>query len=146
MKLLPDINVWLALSFSGHPHHQTALRWFDKVPSEAAAFCRMTQQGYLRLASNPKVFGSDAMTLSKAWNAFDLLMSDERVCFSDEVAGIESEWRRHTGKAGFSTKIWNDAYLAAFATMARAQLVTFDRGFESYSGVDVRILRSVDVG
>jgi predicted nucleic acid-binding protein len=62
------------------------------------------------------------------------------------VAGIESEWRRHTGKAGFSPKIWNDAYLVAFAAKAGIQLVTFDRGFESYSGVDVRILRSVELG
>ncbi|MBT5707587.1 MAG: PIN domain-containing protein [Verrucomicrobia bacterium] len=143
---MPDINVWLALSFSGHPHHQAALHWFDKVPEEAAAFCRMTQHGFLRLASNPKVFRSDALPLPKAWKAFDLLISDERVCFCDEVADIESEWRRHTRKAGFSPKIWNDAYLVAFAAKAGIQLVTFDRGFESYSGVDVKILRSVELG
>lgn len=102
----------------------------------------MTQQGYLRLASNPQVFRSDALTLAKAWRAYDGLLSDERVCFHDEVAGIEEEWRRHTGKERFSTKIWNDAYLAAFAKKAGVQLVTFDRGFERYSGLRVSILHS----
>ena len=140
MKFLPDINVWLALTFSGHPHHASALAWFDSAPPESCAFCRMTQQGFLRLASNPKVFLSDALTLPRAWKAYDALLGDERICFCEEPPGIEIEWRSLTGKSAFSTKIWNDAFLAAFAISSTLKLVTFDHGFRLYPALTLQTL------
>jgi hypothetical protein len=32
---LPDINVWLALTFDSHVHHLSAKTWFDGLPSGA---------------------------------------------------------------------------------------------------------------
>ena len=141
MKHLPDINVWLALTFSGHPHHEAALKWFNTTNSNSSAFCRMTQQGYLRLSTNPKAFLSDALTLPKAWKAFDLLLSDSRTFYCDEPRGVEDEWRKFTNKAAFSVKIWNDAFLAALAKMAGLQLVTFDKGFKRYAGLKMHLLK-----
>jgi predicted nucleic acid-binding protein len=60
--LLPDVNVWVALTFDSHPHHPSAKTWFDGLTDEPLFFCRMTQQGFLRLASNPKVAGTHALT------------------------------------------------------------------------------------
>ena len=58
---LPDINVWLALAFDSHIHHPDAKKWFDGLADDAICyFCRLTQLGFLRLATNPKVFGADA--------------------------------------------------------------------------------------
>jgi hypothetical protein len=66
--LLPDINVWLALTFDSHVHHPAAKTWFDNLPADAVGFlCRLTQMGYLRLASNRRVFGKHALTLPDAW-------------------------------------------------------------------------------
>ena len=141
MNTLPDINIWLALSFSAHPHHAKALKWFDSMPADSCAFCRMTQQGYLRLASNPKVFETDALSLPKAWKAYDTLLGDERVRFEVEPAEVELEWRSLTSKESFSVKIWNDAYLAAFSKRAKFQLVTFDRGFRRYPGLSLKLLQ-----
>jgi toxin-antitoxin system PIN domain toxin len=138
---LPDINVWLALTFSGHPHHSAALTWFDGRPANSCAFCRMTQQGYLRLASNPKLFGADTLTLPKAWKAYDTALEDERVVFETEPAGVEMEWRSLTSGESFSAKIWNDAFLAAFAKQSALQLVTFDRGFRRYPGLNLKSLQ-----
>ena len=140
LKSLPDINVWLALTFSAHPHHRFAVEWFDRVPADSCGFCRMTQQGFLRLASNPKVFKSDALTLPESWETFDQLRGDERSCFLTEAPGVEEEWRSLTGDAAFSAKIWNDAFLAAFAKMGGLHLVTFDRGFRRYPGLKLRLL------
>jgi predicted nucleic acid-binding protein len=53
---LPDINVWLALAFESHVHHEVAKGWLEGLSSEGCAFCRTTQQGFLRLATNPKAF------------------------------------------------------------------------------------------
>ncbi|MFK5922676.1 MAG: PIN domain-containing protein [Verrucomicrobiota bacterium] len=137
---MPDINVWLALSFSGHPHHQAALFWFNQQNARNCVFCRMTQQGYLRLSTNTKIFASDALSLPEAWDAYDLLLSDSRVFWQGEPAAIEGEWRKLTSDEFFPVKIWNDAFLAAFAKTASLQLVTFDKGFRRYSGLDFKLL------
>ncbi len=70
---LPDVNVWLALTFDSHVHHPDAKAWFDGLPAGAVCFfCRLTQQGLLRLATNPSVFGQHAVTLPEAWQKYDL--------------------------------------------------------------------------
>lgn len=63
---LPDINVWLALSFDSHLHHASSTQWFGGLTTEVGFFCRITQLGFLRLATNQKVFGPHALTLSQA--------------------------------------------------------------------------------
>jgi len=85
---LPDINVWLALTFSSHPHHTVALNWFDGQSADSCAFCRMAQQGCLRLTTNPQLFGVDALKLPEAWRAYDTVLGDERVLFETEPTGI----------------------------------------------------------
>ncbi len=100
----------------------------------------MTQQGYLRLSTNPKVFGDDALSLPKAWDAYDFLLSDSRIFIEIEPAGIEAEWRKLTNDESFSPKIWNNAFLAAFAKTASLQLVTFDKGFRRYAGLNLDLL------
>lgn len=100
----------------------------------------MTQQGFLRLASNPKVFLSDALTLPLAWQAYDTLLSDARSYFENEPDGVVDEWRKFTGDEKFSAKIWNDAFLAAFAKLCGLRLVTFDQGFRRYRGLSLKLL------
>ena len=46
--LLPDINVWLALTFDFHIRHPAAKTWFDGVSNDICFFCRLTQQGFRR--------------------------------------------------------------------------------------------------
>ena len=138
---LPDINVWLALTFDSHVHHPAAKSWFDGLPNDSICFfCRVTQQGFLRLATNPTVFGKHAVTLPEAWQKFDTFMSDVRVAFADEPAGLEQSWRSFTQNQSFSPNVWNDAYLAAFASAASLSVVTFDKGFSRYQVVPCLIL------
>lgn len=67
--LLLDVNVWLALAFDGHAHYPAAKQWFDGLSDQVCYFCRLTQQGFLRLATNPSVFGKNAVTLPDAWQS-----------------------------------------------------------------------------
>jgi len=140
VSLLPDINVWLALTFSAHSHHAQAKAWFETTPSSSCAFCRMTQQGFLRLCSNPAIFKSDALNLRQAWKAYDALQGDHRVYFELEPVGIEDAWRRLTNLQAHSPKKWNDAYLAAFSEKAELRLVSFDRGFKDFKDLRLKIL------
>lgn len=137
--LLPDVNVWVAVAFKGHEHHRPAKAWFDGIVAKLY-FCRTTQQGFLRLATNPKVFPEDAVSMPDAWRLYDEFSADPRIEFAQEPDGIESEWRRYTRSESFSPKVWNDAYLAAFARLNRLELVTFDQGFKAYEQLKRTIL------
>ena len=102
--------------------------------------CRLTQQGYLRLVTNPKAFGAEAVSLSAAWILYDALVADPRVRYAPEPPGIEEFWRSYTQGQSFSPKIWNDAFLAAFAQASLLEVVTFDQGFAQYKNVNCTIL------
>jgi toxin-antitoxin system PIN domain toxin len=93
---LPDINFWLAAAFASHAHHDAASEWFQHVPMRECAFCRMTQQGFLRLATTPKVLTVKALTLIQAWRLYDDLFRDPRVVFSEEPGNLELLARVHT--------------------------------------------------
>lgn len=138
--VLPDINVWLALTFEAHYHHSEAAAWFDKQDDGSCFFCRTTQSGFLRLAANPAVFRNEALTLSAAWACYDELMQDPRIDFAGEPLGLEHVWRKFSMGNSFSPKIRNDAYLAAFTVCGEYSLVTFDGGFKNYPDVDVELL------
>ena len=106
---LPDINVWLALAFEAHRHHRSARSWFESIQDETIAFCRNTQLGFLRLATNPLVFAEEALTLQDAWGCFDRFLEDSRIEFVLEPLGLEHFFRQYTADPSYSPKIWNDA-------------------------------------
>jgi uncharacterized protein len=131
--LFPDINVWLALTYDRHVHHQKAYEWLDRLaPTAHLFFCRLTQLGLLRLLTAPAVMGPDqARSQRQAWGAYDRWLEDERVEFMDEPSELEGYFRRLTRSSNASPKDWADSYLAAFARSSRLTVVTFDRGFQN---------------
>ncbi len=137
---LPDINFWLALAIESHEHHNPANEWFESAPPQSCCFCRVTQMGFLRLATNKKTFPDDALTMVEAWNVFDEALSDHRVAFAEEPVDLELVWRNMTRRATYSTNVWTDAYLAAFAQATDFEVVTFDQGFRQFQSIRCTIL------
>mgnify|MGYP006293052819 CR=1 FL=1 len=137
---LLDVNVWLALAFDSHRHHVSAAAWFDSAPDESCCFCRLTQMGFLRIATTPRLMMERALQLNEAWQIYDQLYEDPRVVYIEEPAGVEPAWRAFTQRQTFSPKLWNDAYVAAFAGVAGLEVITFDKGFAQYTGLQSTIL------
>ena len=133
---LPDINVWIAIWWSGHIHHPSAKKWFGTVERGGAAFCRITQMGFLRLITNRRVMGEDVLSQKHAWEIYDKIARDKRVIFVSEPENLESTWKRFTQSRFSGTNVWADAYLAALATLHGLTLVSFDRGFTDRQGLD----------
>ncbi len=126
----PDLNVWLALSDSGHAHSRDAWRWMESLPGDARlVFSRYTQVGLLRLLVTPSVMGSAALTVGKAWGVFDRWLKDPRVELYPEPRDADARFRRATAAfaAQRAAKAVGDCWLLAFASAIGAQLVTFDR-------------------
>jgi uncharacterized protein len=128
-SLFPDINVWVALTYEGHLHHQAAADWFATLSTDTTfAFCRFTQLGLLRLLTAEAVMRDEVMTQPQAWAAYDRWLSDPRVEFVDEPPEIEARFRALTRLRQPATRDWADSYLSAFASVGQLTLVTFDRG------------------
>jgi toxin-antitoxin system PIN domain toxin len=140
MPTLCDVNFLLALCYERHVHHPEAQNWLDQQNELELVLCRNTQLGLLRLLSNPSVMGSAACTLKQAWDVFDTVLSDMRFEFYSEPEGLEEFLRLYTALGRFSPKLWQDAYLAAFARAARLQLVSFDQGFRQFDGLRLILL------
>jgi len=137
---LPDINFWLALTFEVHAHHVRAKQFFDSRPAEPFFFCRFTQQGFLRIASNATVFGEEAVSLREGWHLYDRILSDSRVSLTDEPNDLEQYWLSYTNIDSPSPKFSSDAFLAAFARAKAIQLVTFDQAFRQFKDLNCVIL------
>jgi toxin-antitoxin system PIN domain toxin len=128
--LFPDINVWVALSYGAHVHHDIARDWSTTLPSDARfCFCRFTQLGLLRLLTADAVMGDEVLTQREAWSVYDRWRHDERVTLIDEPPGLERRFRALADSALATPKAWADAYLIAFAETAQVSLVTFDKAF-----------------
>ena len=65
---LLDVNVWLALSTSEHPHHALAHSYWRDASAERLAFCRVTVLSFLRLTTHST--GGLAMRLGKGTAAW----------------------------------------------------------------------------
>jgi toxin-antitoxin system PIN domain toxin len=134
--------VWLALVSRRHVHHGIAAGWFETAADDQVAFCRITQMGMLRLLTNRHAMGIDVLNQIEAWKSYRRLISDGRIRFLAEPAGIETTWHDVTLSIQPATNSWTDAYLHAFASMSNARVVSFDRGFSRFRESDALILRA----
>lgn len=126
--LFPDVNVWVALTCERHSHHAAARRWFAELHENVyIAFCRFTQLSLLRLLTTRAVMLDEVMTQIQAWAAYDTWLQDDRVIFLEEPAVLEPTFRTLSKRPHSDSKLWADAYLAAFASVEGLELVTFDR-------------------
>jgi len=127
---LADLNVWLALSWSSHPHSSVAWNWFDSLKGGEVLFCRFTQVGILRLLTTQGVMQGDCLTLREAWNVYDRWLRDPRIRFRQEPVETGGVFRKATAPLLRipAPKMIGDCYLLAMSHASDAKLVTFDQG------------------
>jgi uncharacterized protein len=140
MPALCDVNFLLACCYERHVHHPPALAWLEQQDELSVVVCRNTQMGLLRLLTNATVMGADVCSLKQAWEIYDALMNDERFDFYAEPVGVEQFLRKYTDSGRVSPKLWQDAYLAAFARSAKLHLATFDEGFRQFESLRLTLL------
>jgi len=75
--------------------------------------------------------GKDTKTMSEVWSLWDKIWADTRISFFPEPEDLEREFRSRSRLSSSSQKVWADAYLLAFASVAGLKFVTFDRGLQS---------------
>jgi toxin-antitoxin system PIN domain toxin len=140
MTFFPDVNVWIALAIAEHVHHAPAQEWLDTSEGKVV-FCRITQMGLLRILTNRHALGSDTLSASLAWGAFDAFLTNARISQIEEPPSIDRHWRAATTQEKHGSNWRTDTYLAAFATAAGFTLVTFDAQLAARKNVRTLLLR-----
>ncbi|MEZ5353854.1 MAG: TA system VapC family ribonuclease toxin [Bryobacteraceae bacterium] len=137
---LVDVNVWLALLAAHHEHRPRALAWFDSLQAGEAGLCRLVQLSLVRLLSNAKVMGQNAIATRDALDVVDSLMEDERVVFWTEPVGMMTLLPRLLRYTSPTPNLVTDAYLAAFAMAKQCPVTTIDAGFRQFTGLAIEPL------
>ena len=124
MSALLDVNVLLALFDPEHEHHAEALRWWTDNRADGWASCPLTQNGFVRVISNPRYARplplADAIYLISAQSA-----QPGHIFWPDDVSLLDATFFDHRQLRG--PQQITDAYLLALAIKNGGRLVTFDR-------------------
>jgi toxin-antitoxin system PIN domain toxin len=123
-----------------HEHHLATVQWFEELKAGEAGMCRAVQATLLRLLGSRQVVGSGALTLAQAWIRIEQALEDERVMFLHEPMGLDAAWPTLFRYDWPTPNLAQDSYLAAFAIANGCKLVTRDRGFLEFRGLDVELL------
>jgi toxin-antitoxin system PIN domain toxin len=136
---LPDLNVWLALTWHEHIHHQHAVQYWEQQAAEQVLFCTVTALGLVRLVCQPKLMGTAVRNAAEASALLEALCQQPGVQLAKpEHNGWEVFHQLLRGGlrgAELPARLCTDAHLAALAIANGWRLVSFDRDFERFEGL-----------
>jgi toxin-antitoxin system PIN domain toxin len=125
VRALLDVNVLIALLDSDHASHDSAIDWFAKQAREGWASCPITQNGCIRIMSNPgypNPFPVEAVVQRLA----EACHQNIHEFWPDAVSVLDSNVVDATRIHG--PRQLTDIYLLALAVEHDGRLVTFDSG------------------
>jgi uncharacterized protein len=132
---LPDLNVWLALASADHSHHQQAVHYWEQQAAERVLFCTVTALGLVRLVCQPKLMGAAVMNATEASELLQAFCRQPGVSMAaPEHDGFEV-FHQLLRSRDLPVRLCTDAYLAALAMANGWRLVSFDRDFERFEGL-----------
>jgi uncharacterized protein len=125
MRALLDVNVLIALLDQAHPHHDAALAWLKANIRHGWASCPITQNGCVRIMSQPAYPGARPVTqiMERLREAIGHTAHE----FWTDGASIVDP-RLVDGTKVHSARQVTDTYLLALAVKHAGRLVTFDSG------------------
>jgi uncharacterized protein len=125
VRALLDVNVLIALLDSDHASHHSAISWFSKHAIEGWASCPITQNGCIRIMSNPG-YPNRLPAQAVIEHLAEACQQDIHEFWPDEVSLLDSEVVDSTRIHG--PRQLTDVYLLALAVRHGGRLVTFDTG------------------
>jgi uncharacterized protein len=142
MDVLADVNILLALADAKHKRHRKVSSWFNELPiGSHMLICRVAQLGLIRLITSNVVMQGEALTMREAWAFYGELLQVPSIYFVAEPGRIQAHWFKSCLAFEQATKRVTDAYLAGFAIAGNYTMVTLDRGFQDFEGLDLIFLK-----
>ncbi|MGH8229557.1 MAG: TA system VapC family ribonuclease toxin [Steroidobacteraceae bacterium] len=125
MRALLDVNVLIALLDSDHVSHQTALSWFVAHAQEGWASCPITQNGCVRIMSNPS-YPNPLPVQALVNRLADACNQPVHKFWADESSLLDAS--AFDAARIHGPRQITDVYLLGLAVRHDGVLVTFDRG------------------
>jgi uncharacterized protein len=123
LRALLDVNVLIALLDAAHIGHQKASAWLADHLGEGWASCPLTQNGCIRIMSQPAYPGALAAA-QVAQRLSEAAAHEAHVFWADSLSLLQPkvvDWRRVLGHRQVT-----DNYLLALAVHNGGRFVTFD--------------------
>ena len=124
MRALLDVNVLIALLDAGHVHHGLAMSWLKREIGHGWASCPITQNGCIRIMSQPNYPGS-LMAAQVAGRLAEAANGSDHEFWPADMSMLGDgilDWTRVLGHRQVT-----DAYLLALAVHRNGRFVTLDR-------------------
>jgi toxin-antitoxin system PIN domain toxin len=132
---LPDLNLWLALAWSGHRHHATACRYWEGQAADTIVFTTVTALGLVRLLSQPRAMGEAVLSLGQASAVQAAFLEQPGVRLVDDAAASWPVFRQLLSRGTWPARLCTDVHLAAIAIAEGWRLVSFDQDFGRFTGL-----------
>lgn len=123
MRALLDVNVLIALLDAGHAHHARATDWLVKEIHHGWASCPLTQNGCLRIMSQP-AYPSPLPVAAVAHRLGQATAHPSHAFLPDDYSmldGLTVDWSQVLGHRQIT-----DSYLLGLAVRHGCRFVTFD--------------------
>jgi uncharacterized protein len=154
---LPDVNIWLALVQPDHTHHMAAQSYWretmQRLTQEAVTdsplgkaekmyFCRTTMLGLVRVLCQSERAAGRQVEMHQAMAAYQRFMEIEEVAFLQEPwLGVDATLAMLLQiHPKLPLRLSTDVYLAAVAQTTGLRLVSFDRDYLRFEGLNCLIL------
>ncbi len=124
MRALLDINVLLALLDRDHVLHERGRRWFEQQVGHGWASCAVTQNGFIRIVSQPG-YPSPVSTRTAIGLLATATSADHHEYWRSEVSILDATLFDHSRIHG--PRQLTDIYLLGLAARHGGRLVTFDQ-------------------
>jgi toxin-antitoxin system PIN domain toxin len=125
MRALLDVSVLIALFDSEHVHHNLVSSWLVAEAAQGWATCPLTQNGCIRILSQPKYINRTAASLVADVLA-EATASPGHAFWTDSYSVVESgavDWDRL-----LTARHLTDVYLLGLACRNGGRLATLDQG------------------
>jgi toxin-antitoxin system PIN domain toxin len=128
---LLDVNLLLALCDPRHVHHESAHRWFHAVARQAWATCPIVENGFIRIASQPRYPNSPGGPAAVQALLKEFCRSPRHVFWPDAITLLDDQ--RFNRDLLLSPGQITDVYLLALAVFNGGKLATLDSAIPSAS-------------
>jgi toxin-antitoxin system PIN domain toxin len=125
VRALLDVNVLIALLDPDHASHDTAMSWFEAHAAQGWASCPITQNGCVRIMSNPS-YPNPLPVQAVMKRLADACMEKVHEFWADQVSLLDAaviDANRIHGPRQLT-----DIYLLALSVGNNGRFVTFDTG------------------
>ena len=137
---LVDTNLLVYASFPDAPEHARARKWLESRLGDADAgitLCWPVLYSYVRLATNIRIFGRNALTVRNAWSDVVAYLQQPAVRLVAASARHEEIAGELALTPGLRSEDVPDIEIAALAIEHGVVLASHDSGFRRFAGLRV---------